>query len=170
MHIRQKYKGVEQLLTARRLVEAGVGCVTLSFGGWDTHEKNFETLRRQLPQLDMGVSQLISDLQQRGLGDDVVTVMWGEFGRTPRVNQNAGRDHWAPVMSALIAGGGLRMGQVIGSSTARGEQPQDRRYTVPQVLATLYQTMGIDPAATFLNSSGRPVYIVEDRAPVRELI
>jgi len=170
MHIRQKYKGVEQFLTARRLVEAGVGCVTLSFGGWDTHEKNFETLRRQLPQLDMGVSQLINDLQQRGLGDDVVTVMWGEFGRTPRVNQNAGRDHWAPVMSALVAGGGLRMGQAIGSSTARGEQPQDRRYTVPQVLATLYQTIGIDPAATFPNSSGRPVHIVEDRAPVRELI
>ena len=167
---RQKYQGVEQFLTARRLVEAGVGCVTLSIGGWDTHGQNFSTLRRQLPQVDKGVSQLITDLHERGLGNEVVTVMWGEFGRTPRINMNAGRDHWSPVMSALIAGGGLRMGQAIGASTARGERPQDRPYRVPQVLATIYQAIGIDPATTFLNSAGRPVHIVDDRAPVRELI
>jgi hypothetical protein len=166
---RQKYQGVEQFLTARRLVEAGVGCVTLSIGGWDTHGQNFQSLRRQLPQVDKGVSQMIADLHERGLGDDVVSVMWGEFGRTPRINMNAGRDHWSPVMSALIAGGGLRMGQAIGSSTARGERPQDSRYTVPQVLATIYRAIGIDPATTFLNGTGRPVHIVEDRSPVREL-
>jgi hypothetical protein len=167
---RQKYQGVEQFLTARRLVEAGVGCVTLSIGGWDTHGQNFQSLRRQLPLVDKGVSRLITDLDERGLGDEVVTVMWGEFGRTPRINNNAGRDHWAPVMSALVAGGGLRMGQAIGVSTARGEHPQDRRCTVPQVLATLYRAIGIDPAATFLNAAGRPVHIVDDRTPVRELI
>jgi hypothetical protein len=168
--IREKYKGVEQFLTARRLVEAGVGCVTLSIGGWDTHGQNFQTLRRQLPMVDKGVSMLITDLHARGLGDEVVTVMWGEFGRTPRINQGAGRDHWAPVMSALIAGGGLRMGQAIGASSARGEHPQDRRYTVPQVLSTIYRAIGIDPAMTFLNGAGRPVHIVDDRTPVRELV
>src|SRR5262249_53824667 len=123
---RGRYQGVEQFLTARRLVEAGVGCVTLSIGGWDTHGQNFQTLRRQLPQVDKGVSNLVNDLHERGLLDDTVIVMWGEFGRTPRINQGAGRDHWSPVMSALVAGGGMRMGQAIGASTARGERPQDR--------------------------------------------
>jgi hypothetical protein len=167
---RSRYQGVEQFLTARRLVEAGVGCVTLSIGGWDTHGQNFQALRRQLPQVDKGVSNLVQDLHDRGLLNDVVIVMWGEFGRTPRVNMNAGRDHWSPVMSAMVAGGGLKMGQAIGSSTARGERPQDSRYTVPQVLSTLYRAVGIDPGQTFLNSTGRPIHVVEDRSPVRELV
>ena len=167
---RSRYQGVEQFLTARRLVEAGVGCVTLSIGGWDTHGQNFQSLRRQLPQVDKGVANLVQDLHDRGLQNDVVVVMWGEFGRTPRINMNAGRDHWSPVMGALVAGGGLRMGQAIGSSTARGERPQDSRYTVPQVLATLYQAIGINPATTLPNTTGRPVHIVEDRTPVRELV
>jgi hypothetical protein len=167
---RRRYERVEQFLTARRLVEAGVGCVTLSIGGWDTHGQNFQTLRRQLPQVDKGVSLLVQDLHDRGLLDDTVVVMWGEFGRTPRVNNNAGRDHWAPVMSALVAGGGMRMGQAIGASTARGERPQDRRYTVPQVLSTLYRVVGIDPAQTFLNGAGRPIHVVDDRELVRELL
>jgi hypothetical protein len=168
--VRERYRGVEQFLTARRLVEAGVGCVTLSIGGWDTHGQNFRTLARQLPQVDRGVANLIRDLHDRGLGDDVITVMWGEFGRTPRVNRGAGRDHWAPVMSALIAGGGLRMGQAVGASSARGERPQDRRCTVPQVLATIYRAIGIDPARTFPNGTGRPVHILDDRTPIRELL
>ena len=169
-NVRQRYRGVEQFLTARRLVEAGVGCVTMSIGGWDTHGQNFQTLRRQLPEVDRGVANLVQDLHDRGLFDDVAVVMWGEFGRTPRINNGAGRDHWSPVMSALVAGGGLRMGQAIGASTARGERPQDRRYTVPQVLSTLYRAIGIDPATTFNNGAGRPVYIVDDREPVRELV
>jgi hypothetical protein len=167
---RARYRGVEQFLTARRLVEAGVGCVTLSIGGWDTHGQNFQTLRRQLPQVDTGLSNLINDFVERGLHDDVVVVMWGEFGRTPRVNSNAGRDHWAPVMSAFVSGGGLRMGQAVGASTARGERPQDRPYKACQVLATLYRAVGIDPAMTFNNTTGRPVHIVDERDPVRELI
>ncbi len=168
--IRDRYRGVETFLMARRLVEAGVGCVTLAIGGWDTHGDNFNQLRRQLPEVDRGVSALVQDLCDRGMDRDVVTVMWGEFGRTPRVNGGAGRDHWSPVMSAMVAGGGLRMGQAIGSSSARGEYPRDRRCTVPQVLSTLYRGMGIDPSQTFANGSGRPMYILDDREPISELL
>jgi hypothetical protein len=167
---RERYKGVEQFLTARRLVEAGAGCVTLAIGGWDTHGQNFQTLKRQLPQVDRGVANLIQDLHDRGLGDEVVTIMWGEFGRTPKINMNAGRDHWSPVMSALIAGGGLKMGQAVGVSTARGERPKDRPYTASQVLSTVYRAVGIDPATTFTNGNGRPMYILDDRAAVTELL
>jgi hypothetical protein len=168
---RDRYRGIEQFLTARRLVEAGVGCVTFDYGGWDTHERNFETLRRQLPELDRGIANLIQDLHDRGMENDVVTVCCGEFGRTPRINNNmGGRDHWGPVMSMFVAGGGLRMGQAIGSTSSRGEQPRDRRYTVPQVLSTVYRALGIDPSMTFNNASGRPMYILEDRQPVVELI
>jgi hypothetical protein len=168
---RDRYKGIEGFLTARRLVEAGVGCVTLSYGGWDTHSDNFPTLRRQLPELDRGISNLVEDLHDRGMDQDVLVVVWGEFGRTPRVNNtNSGRDHWSPVMSALVAGGGMKMGQVIGSSNARGEVPRDRRVTVPQVLSTFYHAMGIDPSMTFPNQTGRPMYILEDREPIRELL
>lgn len=168
--VKERYKGVEQFLTARRLVEAGVGCVTLAIGGWDTHGQNFQTLKKQLPQVDRGVANLIQDLHDRGLDKDVVTIMWGEFGRTPKINSNAGRDHWSPVMSALIAGGGLKMGQAIGVSTARAERPKDRPYSVPQVLSTVYRTLGIDPAQTFTNGAGRPMYILDERAPVTELL
>jgi hypothetical protein len=167
---RDRYKGVEQFLTARRLIEAGVGCVTLSIGGWDTHGQNFTTLKRQLPQVDKGVSNLIGDLHELGLGRDVVTVMWGEFGRTPKINGGAGRDHWSPVMSALVAGGGLKMGQAVGVTTARGERPKDRPITAPQLLSTMYQALGIDPSQTFPSGSGRPMYILDDREPVKELL
>jgi hypothetical protein len=167
---RERYKGVEQFLTARRLVEAGVGCVTLAIGGWDTHGQNFQTLKKQLPQVDRGIANMIQDLHDLGMDKDVVTIMWGEFGRTPKVNMNAGRDHWSPVMSAMVAGGGLRMGQVVGCSTARGERPKDRPCTASQVLATVYQTLGIDPARTFPNGSGRPMYILDDREVVTELL
>ena len=168
---RDRYKNVEQFLTARRLVEAGVGCVTLSYGGWDTHSSNFKTLKQQLPVLDRGIANLIADLHDRGMQDDVVTVVWGEFGRTPKINpSDAGRDHWSPVMSAMVAGGGLKMGQVVGSSSARGEYPKDRPCKVPHVLATVYHAIGIDPAMTFNNGAGRPMYVLDDRAPLEELI
>ncbi|MCS6852241.1 MAG: DUF1501 domain-containing protein [Gemmataceae bacterium] len=167
---RERYKGIEQFLRARRLIEAGVGCVTLSIGSWDTHGNNFGTLKRQLPQVDRGIANLIQDLHDRGMQDDVVTIMWGEVGRTPKINNSAGRDHWPAVMSALVAGGGLKMGQAVGASSARGEYPKDGRVTVPQVLSTLYHVMGIDPGQTFINGSGRPMYILDDREPVRELL
>jgi uncharacterized protein (DUF1501 family) len=167
---RARYKGAEAFLTARRLVEAGVQFVTLSTGGWDTHSDNFKSLAKQLPVLDRAVANLIEDLHERGLGDDVITVVWGEFGRTPKVNGSAGRDHWSPVMSAMVAGGGLKMGQAVGASTARGETPKDRPYKVSQVLATIYGAIGIDPATTFPNGAGRPMYLLDDRVPVAELV
>jgi len=167
---RERYKNAEQFLTARRLVEAGVGCVTLSIGGWDTHGQNFTQLKRQLPMVDRGVANLVQDLCDRGMDKDVLVVMWGEFGRTPRINGGAGRDHWGPAMSALVAGGGMKMGQMIGTTNARGEYPKDRRVTVPQVLSTFYRAMGVDPSMTFNNGSGRPMYILDDREPVRELL
>jgi hypothetical protein len=166
----ERYKGVEQFLTARRLVEAGVGCVTLSIGGWDTHGQNFQTLKKQLPKVDQGIANLIQDLHDRGMADDVVTVMWGEFGRTPKINMNAGRDHWSPVMSAMIAGGGLKMGQAVGASTEKGERPKDRPCTVPQVLSTIYQAIGVDPSMTFPNGAGRPMYVLDEREAVKELL
>jgi hypothetical protein len=168
---RDRYKGVEQFLTARRLIESGVGCVTLAYGGWDTHGSNFKQLKTQLPMLDRGIANLIQDLRERGMEDDVVTVVWGEFGRTPKVNGNdGGRDHWAPAMSALVAGGGMKMGQAIGATNSRAEMPRDRKYTPPQLLSTLYQAIGIDPSQTFANGSGRPMYILDDREPVSELL
>jgi hypothetical protein len=169
---RDRYKGVEQFLTARRLVEAGVGCVTLAYGGWDTHAQNFITLRRQLPELDRGIANLIQDLHDRGMEKDVVTVVWGEFGRTPKVGDSTpdGRGHWPPVMSAMIAGGGLKMGQAIGTTNSRAEVPKDRPYRVPQVLSTIYQALGINPGLTFPSGSGRPMYILDDREPVTELL
>ncbi len=171
MRTRDRYRGIEQFLTARRLVESGVGCVTLAYGGWDTHERNFETLRRQLPELDRGIANLVQDLHDRGMDRDTAVVVWGEFGRTPRVNGNmGGRDHWGPLMGAMVAGGGLRMGQAIGASSARGEYPRDRRYSASQVLSTLYRSMGIDASMTFPNGSGRPMYILDDREPVTELL
>jgi hypothetical protein len=168
---RDRYRGIEQFLTARRLVESGVGCVTLAYGGWDTHERNFETLRRQLPELDRGIANLVTDLHERGLADDTAVIVWGEFGRTPRVNNNmGGRDHWGPLMGCMIAGGGMRMGQAIGSSSSRGEYPRDRRVTASQVLSTVYRAVGIDPSQTFPNGAGRPMYILDDREPVSELL
>ncbi len=172
--VRDRFRGAESVLLARRLVEAGVGCVTLSLGGyWDHHYGIFNSLPRALPTLDRGVATLAEDLSQRGLDADISVVVWGEFGRSPRINHgpaNAGRDHWAPVMSALVLGGGMRMGQVIGSTNSRGEYPRERPYSVQRVLSTLYSRIGIDPSQSFLSRAGRTMYITEDREPIPELI
>ncbi len=166
----ERFSGVEALLKARRLVEAGVGCVTVSLGAWDTHKDNFQALKELLPQADQGISALVEDLHERGLADDVVVLAWGEFGRTPKVNAAGGRDHWVPVMSAVLAGGGLKTGQVIGSTDRRGERPRERPYHVQQVLATLYQALGIDPGMTLPDSTGRPIHLLDACEPIRELI
>jgi len=165
-------QGGDKFLLARRLVEAGVGCVTVGFGGYDTHANNFKVLRTKLPVIDRGLANLVQDLHARGMDKDVVVVMWGEFGRTPKIGDATpdGRGHWPSVMSALIAGGGLKMGQVVGSTTSRAETPKDRPYRVSQVLSTIYQALGIDPTQTFPNGNGRPMYILDDREPVTELL
>jgi hypothetical protein len=161
----------DRLLIARRLVECGVRVVSLSWGGWDTHGDNFNALRRMLPPLDRGLSALIEDLDQRGLLQDTVVVMWGEFGRTPRINGGAGRDHWARAASALIAGGGLKTGQVIGATNRYGEAPTDRPVHLQQVFATFYTLLGIDPKTTqLIDPNGRPQYLVDHTEPVRELL
>ena len=160
------------LLLARRLIEAGVSVVTACVHSWDTHARNFISLRDMVPVLDRALYALVTDLHERGLLDETVIVMGGEFGRTPRIGDQTpdGRGHWPPAMSALVAGGGLKMGQAIGTTNARGEVPKDRPYRVPQVLSTIYHALGIDPVKTFPNGSGRPMYILDDRDPVAELV
>jgi hypothetical protein len=162
---------LDQFLMARRLVEAGVRCVTLSFGSWDRHGQNFERLPLQLARFDQGITALVEDLHDRGLNEDVSVVAWGEFGRTPRINQGGGRDHWPQVSCGLLAGGGMRMGQVIGSTNRLGEVPHDRPVHYQEVFATLYRQLGIDVnTATIPDNSGRPQYLLDRREPIRELI
>ena len=162
---------MDQFLLARRLVEAGVRCVTLSFGSWDRHHSNFTRLPEQLARFDQGITALVDDLHRRGLDQDVSVVAWGEFGRTPRINKDGGRDHWPQVSCCLLAGGGMRTGQVIGSTNRLGEVPQDRPIHYQEVFATLYDRLGIDVAsATVPDHSGRPQYLVDFREPIRELV
>jgi len=167
---------MDQFLMARRLVEAGVRCVTVAFGLWDTHSHNFTDrvghgLGYSLPALDQGVTALVQDLHDRGLAEDVSVVVWGEFGRSPRINKDGGRDHWPPVASALLAGGGLRTGQVIGSTTRLGDAAQDRPIHYQNVFSTLYRQLGIDVQnTTLIDPSGRPQYLVDHREVIEELV
>lgn len=166
----------DYFLTARRLVEAGARVVTLAYGRWDWHGRphgtTFENARHHFPMLDLGLSALVDDLHQRGLDRDVAVVVWGEFGRTPRINPNAGRDHWPSVSCAMLAGGGLRTGQVIGSTNRLAEHAQDRPVRFQEVFATLYQCLGIDANRTTVTDlTGRPQYLVDHNAqPLPELI
>jgi hypothetical protein len=160
----------EHLLLARRLVEAGVRVVSLSFGRWDSHSKNFDLVRDHGGKLDQCLSALIEDLEQRGMLNDVTVIAWGEFGRTPKINGEGGRDHWSQVSCAYLAGGGLRAGQAIGATNRLGEYATERPVHVQEVLATLYHNLGIDVAAqTLLDPTGRPQFLV-DHGPIKELI
>lgn len=164
-------KLTEQLVIARRLVEAGARCVTLAFGAWDWHEKNFIGLREQTPLFDQGLSALVEDLHERGLDQDVTVVAWGEFGRSPRINGTAGRDHWPLVSSALLAGGGMHVGQVIGSTNRNGETAKDRPVHFREVIATVYHNLGIDVGQTTLNDfAGRPQFLTDHSQPIPELV
>jgi hypothetical protein len=160
----------DQFLMARRLVEAGARCVTLAFGRWDYHSNNFGQCRERLPKLDLALSALVEDIHARGLDRDVSVVVWGEFGRTPKINQNAGRDHWPSVSCALLAGGGMRTGQVVGATNRLGEVPKDRPVTFQDVFATLYRNLGIDPTTTVPSQVGRPMHLLDSFEPIRELI
>jgi hypothetical protein len=184
-------EGSQSFLLARRLVEAGVRVVTVCGGwendgqagsasnlsNWDTHDANFPRLRKQLPHLDRALSALLSDLHARGLERDVAVVVCGEMGRAPRVGvpnpgsnaTSTGRDHW-PTGFALLAGGGLRMGQVVGATDRRGERAITRSYTPQNLLATMYHVLGIDPESTFLDHLGRPQYLLDDRDTIAELV
>jgi hypothetical protein len=183
--VRQRYGQGLDLLRARRLVEAGVSVVTVASrfpvrvpgipdpGGWDTHGSNFTLLRAKLPIYDQAVSALLTDLHVRGLDQDVAVVIWGEFGRTPRIGDSTpdGRGHWHEAGCALLAGGGLRTGQVVGQTDARAERPRSRRYTPQHVLATLYHVLGIDPTTTTITDhSGRPQYLLDRPEKIAALV
>jgi hypothetical protein len=160
----------DQLLIARRLVEAGVRCVTLSYGRWDSHGKNFDLVRDHGAKLDQCFTALVEDLDARGMLNDVTIIAWGEFGRTPRINQGAGRDHWPQVSCALLAGGGMRTGQAIGATNRLGEYAAKRPVTFQEIFATLYHNLGLNPATTTINDpTGRPQYAIEAE-PMRELV
>jgi hypothetical protein len=161
---------MDHFLTARRLVEAGVRVVTISFGRWDTHSDNFGTNAVRIPKLDMALSALVEDLHYRGLEKDVSVVVWGEFGRTPTINKRAGRDHWPSVNFALLAGGGMRTGQVIGSTDKHAAYVKDRPVSFQSVFATLYHNLGIDPGTAVPDRGGRPVPLLDAREPIREII
>jgi hypothetical protein len=165
-------KLMEHFLIARRLVEAGARCVTLAFSRWDHHGDNFGALRQDLPLLDQGVSALIEDIYQRGLDKDVSVVVWGEFGRTPTINKDAGRDHWPRVSCAMLAAGGMKTGQVIGATDRLGGEATERPTQFGEVFATLYHNLGIDVSkVTVPDLSGRPQYLVDNGLqPMRELV
>jgi hypothetical protein len=158
-------------LQARRLLEAGVAVVTVCIPGWDTHRDNFSTLRDLLPPLDQALHALVTDLDERGLLQDVIVLMGGEFGRTPRIGDVTpdGRSHWPEAGFLWLAGGGLKTGQVIGATDGRGERVVGSPIQIQNVLATLYPLLGIDPAITIRDHNGRPQYLLEDREPVAGL-
>jgi uncharacterized protein (DUF1501 family) len=161
----------KKLLLARRLVEAGVRCVSVSFSDFDTHSKNFPRMRQLVPIVDHALAALVADLEDRGMLGDVAVVAWGEFGRTPRVNANGGRDHWPEVGPALVAGGGIRGGQVVGATDRTGAKAVSRAVKYQDVFATLYQMLGISPAKTTLpDPSGRPQHLIDGGEPIRELL
>lgn len=160
----------DQLLMARRLVEAGVRCVSLSFGRWDSHGKNFDLVRDHGGKLDQCLTALVEDLEVRGMLDDVTVVAWGEFGRTPKINNGAGRDHWPQVSCAILAGGGTKTGQAIGATNRLGEHAANRPVAFGEIFATLYHNLGLNPETTTVNDpTGRPQHLVEHPV-MRELV
>jgi hypothetical protein len=162
----------EQFLLARRLVQAGVRCVTVGFNRWDWHANNFGQARQVFPQLDAGLTSLVGDLHRLGLDQEVSVVVWGEFGRTPQINKQAGRDHWPRVSCAALACGGMKHGQVIGATDRLGGEATDRPVDFQEIFATLYHTLGIDTKTTTLpDLAGRPRYLVDEQfRPMPELI
>ncbi|MCA9060723.1 MAG: DUF1501 domain-containing protein, partial [Planctomycetaceae bacterium] len=156
-------------LLARRLVERGVTFVTVNFGGWDHHSKIWEGLEKKLPDFDQGFSALVTDMHDRGLMDDVLVVAMGEFGRTPKINKDAGRDHWAPAASLLFAGAGVVPGRVLGATDKEGGQVVDSPIRPADVACTIYRTLGIDPQKQLQTPDGRPVQILDEGQVIEEL-
>jgi hypothetical protein len=159
-----------KFLQARRLVEAGARCVTVAYADFDWHGGNFANGRKVIPLLDQGLSALISDLHERGLDKDVSVVVWGEFGRTPKINKSAGRDHWPNVTFALLAGGGMRTGQVIGATNRYAEEAIERPIQFQDIFATLYHQLGIPLTTTLPDLNGRPQYLIDKGRPIAELV
>ena len=160
----------QSALLARRLVEAGARCVNINTGNWDHHNDIAKGLDEHLPPLDKAIAALVADLTTRGMLDDVIIYCVGEFGRTPRMNGHAGRDHWADCFSVLLAGGGIQGGRVVGASEKWGGGVHERPVTPPDLLATIYHTLGIPLDTHFEDASGRPVSIAGSGRPIAELI
>ena len=161
----------QSCLMGRRLVEAGVRCVTIDHSNWDTHDGNFAVLKNSLlPMYDSAISTLFRDLSDRGLLDSTLVVVTGEFGRTPRINKNAGRDHWGPAFTVLLGGGGIRGGVVVGKSDARAEKPASDPHGPEDLFATMYSLLGIDPKAEAHTPDGRPVALVNNGKVMSELV
>jgi hypothetical protein len=169
---RDRYgKGLgEQMLLARRLCEAGVGFVTLHFGGWDMHGQVAQGMKNLGPKVDQAVATFVEDCGDRGLDKDVLLVITGEFGRTPRINQNAGRDHWAPLSTLALAGGGLKMGQVVGESSEKAETPKTTPITPQDLMATVFHVLGIPQELHYKDQTGRPVPMIDGGKPIAELV
>ncbi len=160
----------QRCMLARRLVEAGVPFVTVYDGGWDHHTKLFDSLKKRLPEWDNSVSALIEDLDQRGLLDSTLVIALGEFGRTPQINKDAGRDHWANAMSVLFAGGGTPGGTVVGATDKKGFAAIERVLAPENFVSTVYTKLGIDPNKILFNQQGRPAHLVSDPTPIKELM
>ena len=158
------------LLTARRLCEAGCRFVTVNYGGWDMHGRMKRSLDRRAPYLDQAVSAFLEDVHQRGLSEKILLVITGEFGRTPRVNSGGGRDHWAPLSTLALAGGGLQVGGTVGESSHKAEYPVTTPISPQDLMATVFHVLGIDPAIQFTNTAGRPVSAIPNGQAIRELI
>ncbi len=164
-------KSARKMILVRRLLEAGARCVSVSFSDFDTHSKNFPRMRYLVPIVDHAICTFVTDLEERGMLDDVSIVIWGEFGRTPKVNKNGGRDHWPQVSPVMLAGGGMRTGQVIGATDRIAAEATERPMTFQEVFATLYHNLGIDLASTTVDDpSGRPHYLLDHVEPIRELL
>lgn len=160
----------EQLLQARRLCEAGCGFVTLNYGGWDMHSNIKAEMDRRGPEVDRAVAALIEDLDQRGQLDNTLLVISGEFGRTSKINGSAGRDHWAPLSTLALAGGGLKMGQVVGESSDKVDVPKTTPISPQDLMATVFHVLNIDRRLQFTNQAGRPTYMIENGKPIEELV
>ncbi len=159
-----------QLLLARRLCEAGVGFVTIHHGGWDMHGQIAPAMRNLGSQVDRAVSTFLEDVHTRGLQNDILLVITGEFGRTPRINPSAGRDHWAPLSTLALAGGGLKMGQVVGQSSEKAEVPKSTPITPQDLMATVFHVLGIPQDLHFKDPTGRPTPMIVSGKPIAELV
>lgn len=170
--VRERYgKGLgEQMLLARKLCEAGCGFVTIQYGGWDMHNGIKAALEKRSPELDRAVAAFVADVYERSLNEKILLVISGEFGRTPRINTRGGRDHWAPLSTLALAGGGLRMGQAVGQSASKVDVPHSRPIRPQDLMATVFHVLGLSNQLQFVNQQGRPVYMVENGRPIPELV
>jgi hypothetical protein len=159
-----------KMLLARRLCERGCGFVTIHYGGWDMHGNIKQEMENRSPEMDRAVATFVQDVDQRGLSDKILLVITGEFGRTPKVNGSAGRDHWAPLSTLALAGGGLKMGGVVGESSAKVEVPKTTPITPQDLMATVFHVLGIPRDVQFVSASGRPLYMIEHGDPIAELV